>query len=344
MTRKPKHPAISEDDLLDLVEGRLPLERIQELEPHLRADPDLAARVKAMSHDRAHLRASASMTYAAPPGLIDGAIAQAEREALMDDRPAARATAATMPKLIGALAAGVALTLTVALAANFMLSRADSHSNDRLATAQPSDELPLPAPTVADEKAEAIAAPALGAQQIQRAAAPNETAPAVEPSPEQHTITALTAPDFDRAERLARDNRLRVVITMADESVPIASLSGLQSIRARDGRLVIRPLDLAMFGLADAPTITPTDTDHAIFTHELAAGTYTAETELAGAAGIRALLRTLEKAGHEVRIEQAPRAQRPRTRAGDVLWWTPSSVDVPAERALIALEVRKKSQ
>jgi len=344
MTRRPRHPAISEEDLLDLVEGRLPLERIQELEPHLRADPDLAARVKAMSHDRAHLRTMAKGTYSAPPGLIEGAIAQAERDALMDDRPVARAAggAALMPKLIAGLAAGIGITLTVALAANFVMSGRSAEDTEQFAH-EPRESLDVPAVTL-EPSTDSTPTPIVGRDQLASSGAdltPIEADTRAVETTEPLTVARLTSQELDRAERFARDCRLRLVINSADEPVSLASLEDLQSLRARDGRMVVRPFDLAMFGLSDGPAGEPLETDHAIYANELSQGSYTAESEISGDAGVRALIRSLEDAGHEVRIERAPKQRRPRTREADVIWWTPSSVDVPAARALIEIIVRE---
>ncbi|CAE7785971.1 bamA, partial [Symbiodinium necroappetens] len=348
-------------DLLDLVEGRLPLERYQELEPALRADPDLAARVKSMARDRAVLAEESATTYSAPPGLIEGALAQAEREALVDDRPGTRAAGGAaagglmLPKLIGGLAAGVAIALSVALTATFVLTDGPTvgeklaHSEE--AAPSPAFEEPAPARERSDFRAAAPDAAAM--------ASADGAGSSVRPELMGSSVAefgrleapgaarvALGDEELDRAERLARDGRLRLVVVASgeEEGVALASFDGVEGFRglkARDGRRVIAPFAYAMFGDAVEGAPVRYESENVIYTSVLDGGTYTAELALEG---VRGAIRLLEAEGYAVRVEQAGRVRASTLRAEDVLWWTPTTVDPPAERATIELAVRREGR
>ena len=106
--------------MLDLVEGNLSEERVEALMPSLRADPELAARLKAMAHDRTTVKSALGASYAAPGGLLEGAFARADA-ARETGSALATGTSPSMPRIIGTLAAGVAITLGVAFAAQSFL-------------------------------------------------------------------------------------------------------------------------------------------------------------------------------------------------------------------------------
>lgn len=119
----------TEDDLLDLVEGRLPSDRVAILRAALAEDRELLARVEAMVRDRRALRAEAPDRPRAPAGLVESAMERAEREALLGpaagDRVLTPSPHGRRPIMFGALAAAA----VVALAAGIALSiRAFSNS------------------------------------------------------------------------------------------------------------------------------------------------------------------------------------------------------------------------
>ncbi len=83
-------PVVSEQDILALVEGRLPRERVPQVRAALESDPALLARVQGMVRDR-QVMASMPSRAQAPDGLIRAAIRQAN-----EDR--ARGTVSSVPE------------------------------------------------------------------------------------------------------------------------------------------------------------------------------------------------------------------------------------------------------
>lgn len=105
MTERP-----TENDLLDLIEGRLPAERVEIVRAALMSDRELLARVEGMARDRRMLQESAASDPRAPRGLSQESIARAEREALFGGGQPSQRPSRSRPVLVGlAMAAGVAL-------------------------------------------------------------------------------------------------------------------------------------------------------------------------------------------------------------------------------------------
>lgn len=105
MTERP-----TENDLLDLIEGRLPAERVEIVRAALMGDRELLARVEGMVRDRRVLQESAASDPRAPRGMTQESIARAERDALFGTGRPSRRTLRGRPVLVGlAMAAGVAL-------------------------------------------------------------------------------------------------------------------------------------------------------------------------------------------------------------------------------------------
>jgi len=81
------NPNASENDILALIEGTLPPERVEAVRSALLRDAELRRRVEAMVRDRQILMAAADPALTpAPPGLVQEAIEAAEREALLSAR------------------------------------------------------------------------------------------------------------------------------------------------------------------------------------------------------------------------------------------------------------------
>lgn len=95
-----------EQDLLDLVEGRLPPERVESMRAALRADPALARKAQAMIADRARVqRMTIQDQQTAPAGLVDDAVTRAERDDLLHTVVRRRDDAAASSRRIAAMIA-----------------------------------------------------------------------------------------------------------------------------------------------------------------------------------------------------------------------------------------------
>ena len=334
MTRRPPHP-ISEDELLDLVEGNLPDERVEELMPSLRADPDLAARLKAMAHDRQTVKSALGAPYTAPGGMLEGAFARADA-ARESASAVAAGTTPSIPRLIGSLAAGVAITLGVAFAAQSYLFN-ESDSRERIASGDPLIDLggrqfaqlppELSPEPVGDETPEPV-------RSLANAQAP---APAIETTPAPSAIVRLGDEEIARAVRFALAGELVLVIGSPDETLPFASLADAGTVRDGSGRVLASP---ALLASGDHQS----DADRILalrVTDTLESGAYTVDAgELESA--VPSMVRALEAAGATVRIERAEtRAETP-VRVDEILWWSPSEVRVPSQRGTVRVLVERE--
>lgn len=118
------NPGVSEHDLIDLVEGTLPDDRVEAVRTALTADPALLRRVEQMVADRRALRSmlASDLAHARAPELAELALARAERGALLGDAgapgrsaplaPGRGAARRVRPVVAGGVLAG-ALTLCV---------------------------------------------------------------------------------------------------------------------------------------------------------------------------------------------------------------------------------------
>ena len=326
MTRRPPHP-ISEDELLDLVEGNLSEERVEALMPSLRADPELAARLKAMAHDRTTVKSALGASYAAPGGLLEGAFARADA-ARETGSALATGTSPSMPRIIGTLAAGVAITLGVAFAAqSFLFNETDARelvaSGDRvvdLGSRRHANASSDESPQVEDSESTAPVRALASAQAPSQA--PETITRSVAPAP-------LSDDELARAVRLAVSGELVLVIESPGAGLPFAALADAGTVRDGEGRVLVSPAALA----SDSDGLGVL-TDR--LTGALERGAYTVDA----GDGVHAIVRAMEASGAVVRIERAEERLEAPARVDEILWWTPSNIRVPAERGTVRVIVR----
>ena len=121
---------LTESDLLHLVEGTLPPERRDAVRRALESDPALLRSVERLVADRRGLRVLGRETPGAPPGLLEDAIAGAERDALLPGA-GAPVRARTGPGRRTYAIAAAALLVVVGGWAGFMLWAVGPGANDR---------------------------------------------------------------------------------------------------------------------------------------------------------------------------------------------------------------------
>lgn len=356
-----RRPDTFEQDLLDLIEGRLPADRVESMRAALRADPALARKVQAMVADRAAIRqASLSAERDAPRGLVADAVTRAERETLLNPN-ALSAKSRRMPARRIAAMLAVTLILGAALTGSVMFLSSDRGSpENRLAASTPSPTKSARGGTFevpnfdAPARSPSAPLPDLGAIRSNGASAPS--------SPPAFSDTADDLPQTPSAsrsvpsaqEQVARWNR-EVAQKIAGESgaegrtasapasaAPNATVGGMRLAEAArlavEGRLRItttRRQDNAAFARAQsgaAPGAGPTSEQRTpdSFTVEL---TTRYDPELSALQDALAALAE-RLAGDsfgprgQVRFTAAPVGASdaapaiPSFRADDVLWWT----------------------
>lgn len=129
---------INEHDYLDLVEGRLPDGRADAVRAALRADPDLARKVKAMVADRQRMQEmSTEDQRSAPRGLVGDAVSRAERDTLLAPRAGREVSARARGSRIAALIAFALLLGAGITGSAIYLSSSPKNASSELAASAP---------------------------------------------------------------------------------------------------------------------------------------------------------------------------------------------------------------
>ncbi len=240
MTERP-----TENDLLELIEGTLPAERVEIVRAALMNDRELLSRVEAMVRDRRALKDSAASDPRAPRGLSQESIARAEREALFGGGQPRRHSARSRPVLVGlAMAAGVALVAGGVSLTLSSMSRPgkiiDTVRDTSAKTPQQFEPEPAPESDVAatpwtpPEPIVVVPKPdeQIDAWTRQLAEAPTDSSPA---DPLEHSPAWLT----DETVKLAMEGRLKL-------EVPAGVLVAQDGSGAAPLRAIDRPRLLAV--------------------------------------------------------------------------------------------------
>ena len=345
MTRKGRHsssPAsgISDEDLLDLIEGRLPLERIQELEPALRADPALHAKVRAMARDRELLESTAGEAYNAPSGVLDGALERAEREALAEVASSSTPAGTTMPRLIGTIAAGLVIALSVAFVARYALFDDEGGSSGGVERYVRAETEGGDVSTQGVDAEGDTASQGAGQSTATGGEGPSEASGA--PSSNQASSTdrdgngALREASLAEASALLKEGRLRLVVSGGEVGAPTRLFADVGRVRASDGAFVTPE---AVFASSFQGVASPGGVPSVRHAETLAPGAYDVRAELGGDGALASIVRELEARGAVVRVERAEDVLTPGIRVEDVLWWSPRRVEMPTERVAFRLIV-----
>jgi len=315
MARKPKKLPISEEELLDLVEGNLSAERELELEPVLRANPDLAARVKALAHDRRILRMGAQTQFTAPPGLLAGAMSQAEHEAVVaaagGAMPMKKSGSSGVAKIAGGLAAGVVIALGVGIAVKFLIAEramvadqlvvVEAEPVSVLESGQSDPEITedvLALAALADESSDPI--------ELAVADVP-EMAQAVAPLPIDEPVKlgnlGLSEGAISRAIRLAQAGELQLVVTKREAPLSIMAFESGSILRDASARRMRSPFAVMLAGEVVSGMAGVVGDTTSMIVSELSTGEYTLEAVVGNGDALRTLISRLEREGHSVRIE-----------------------------------------
>lgn len=252
---------LTEDDLVDLVEGSLPAHREAVVLAALKAKPRLGLLVKHLRADSAALVSLAEIDTIAPAGLADGIEARLQSEALhaladdsahaplslpvssvrVDEPGVIRILLESVWARRFATAASIAIVGGIAAFAVLQVSRSltPAHSPSGIASTQ-SGHTPAAAPPTSD----ASAAPAHSAPLAVAAAGnPADTAPSVgPPAPGPSETIAASAPPaapeltLADAQRLAREGRLVISVIATEPGSGFPAVKRAESLARAIGR------------------------------------------------------------------------------------------------------------
>ncbi|HVZ93621.1 MAG TPA: hypothetical protein VG797_03840 [Phycisphaerales bacterium] len=307
---------ITEEDLLDLIEGRLSPDRVGVVRRALTEDAELLAKVEGMCRDRGILRSDGRRVPALAPGVVDDAMETAEREMLIG--PALRAREKSGKRKALLFAGSVAATVAVSSALVTVLVKYGVKVDRELpplplhVTSEPAKPPPDLLRPWLDEPVE-VAVPKPDPQ-IERWTAEVEAAsvPAV-----AEANTGEPAWLTDEAVKLAQSGRLKLIVPAGMVAEWTRTSAAVSPPEGPDVKTVV-----VRYRTADGE-----------------AGLRAALVEVSGRLG--AMSPELIKTGDVGTDEQAARSQDVPMLAGDVLWWLRpatewapmTSVRVTVERA-----------